>query len=69
VWRYTRQRNTYFIFADRTRLDSYTLLCSNELREQCRSDWREVVGEDAVRDIGQFLGVDFYERQNRPLDF
>lgn len=69
VWRYTRQRNTYFIFADRTRLDAYTLLCSNELREQCRSDWREVVGEDAVRDIGQFLGVDFYQRQNRPLDF
>ncbi len=69
VWRYTRQRDTYFIFADRTRLDSYVLLCSNQLRELCRADWREVVGEDAVRDIGQFLGKDFYERQNRPLDF
>jgi GWxTD domain-containing protein len=69
VWRYTRQRNTYFIFADRTRLDSYVMLCSNALQEQCREDWREVVGEDAVRDVGQFLGVDFYQRQNRPLEF
>lgn len=69
VWRYSRQRNTYYVFADRTRLDSYVLLCSNALQEQCRSDWREVLGEEAVRDIGQFLGVDFYQRQNRPLDF
>jgi GWxTD domain-containing protein len=69
VWRYTRQRNSYYVFADRTRLDSYVLLCSNDLKEQCRNDWREVLGEDAVRDIGQFLGIDFYSRQNRPLDF
>jgi GWxTD domain-containing protein len=69
VWRYTTQRNSYFVFADRTRLDSHVLLCSNSLQEQCRSDWREVLGEEAVRDIGQFLGVDFYQRQNRPLDF
>jgi GWxTD domain-containing protein len=60
VWRYTRQRDRYYVFADRSRLDTYVLLCSNDLKEQCRNDWREVVGEEAVRDIGQFLGIDFY---------
>ena len=60
VWRFTRQRDRYYVFADRSRLDTYVLLCSNDLKEQCRNDWREIVGEEGVRDIGQFLGIDFY---------
>ena len=60
VWRFTRQRDRYYVFADRSRLDTYVLLCSNDLKEQCRNDWRELLGEEAVRDIGQFLGIDFY---------
>lgn len=64
VWHNTRQRDLWFIFVDRTRLDSYNLICSNDRKETCRPDWREIVGEDAVQDIGRFLGVDFYTRQN-----
>ena len=66
VWRFTRRGDRYYVFSDRSRLDAYVLLCSNDIKEQCRNDWREVVGEDAVRDIGQFLGIDFYA--GRPVN-
>lgn len=70
VWRYTRGRPTYYVFVDRTRLEAYNMVCSNDVKETCRNDWREIVGEDAVRDIGQFLGVDFYQRSGaNPIDF
>ncbi len=68
VWRYTRGKERYYIFVDRTSMDSYTLICSNDLAEPCRGDWRETIGEDAVRDIGQFLGVNFYRGQVAPIE-
>ena len=33
---------------------------SNDLTEVSKPDWREIITEDAVRDIGRWLGVDFY---------
>lgn len=60
VWRYTRGRDRYFVFADRTGLGNYVLLQSNDLQHRGLPSWRDILGEDAVRDIGQFLGIDFY---------
>lgn len=60
VWRYTRGRGRYFVFGDRTGFGAYTLLQTNDLNETGVPNWRELLTEDAVRDIGQFLGIDFY---------
>lgn len=63
VWRYTRGKQRWFIFADRSGLQNFKLINSNDLGEVRIPDWREVIGEEAVRDIGRFLGQDFYTDQ------
>jgi len=60
VWRYTRGRPRYFIFADRTGIGGYNLIHTNDLQENGIPTWREILTPDAVRDVGQFLGVDFF---------
>jgi GWxTD domain-containing protein len=60
VWRYTRQKDRYFIFADRTGFGAFQLLYSNELTEASKPDWRDILTEEAVTDIGRWLGVNFY---------
>ena len=62
VWRYTRMRDTWFILSDRSGLGSYKLIHTNDRTEAGSADWRDILGPDAVRDIGNFLGVDFFDR-------
>ncbi|MEO8295632.1 MAG: GWxTD domain-containing protein [Gemmatimonadota bacterium] len=60
VWRYTRGKSLYYIFSDRSGLGAYKLLTSNDLSEAGAPDWRDILGPDALRDIGQFLNLDFF---------
>lgn len=60
VWRYTRGRPEWYIFADRSGLGAYKLLHSNNRMEPGAPDWSDILGPDAVRDIGLFLSVDFF---------
>ena len=62
VWRYTRMRDTWFVFSDRSGLSSYKLIQTNDRTEAGSADWRDILGPDAVRDVGNFLGVDFFDR-------
>lgn len=64
VWRYTRGKVLYFVFSDRSGLGAYKLMTSNDLHEAGAPDWRDILGTDAMRDIGQFLSVDFFEARN-----
>ncbi len=62
VWRYRRGRDRYYIFADRSNgIGIYQLVHSNDVRENGVPNWREVVREEAVADIGRFLGIDFFD--------
>ena len=62
VWRYRRGRDRYYVFADRSNgIGIYQLVHSNDVRETGVPNWREVVREEAVADIGRFLGIDFYD--------
>jgi GWxTD domain-containing protein len=62
VWRYRRGRDRYYIFADRSNgIGIYQLVHSNDVRETGVPNWREVVREEAVADIGRFLGIDFFD--------
>jgi GWxTD domain-containing protein len=66
VWRYTRGRSRYYVFADRTGVGHFQLIQSNDKLENGIPDWREIVKEDAVAEIGRFVGEDFY-RDSRSM--
>jgi GWxTD domain-containing protein len=60
VWRYTRGKGLYYIFSDRSGLGAYKLLKTNDIREAGAQDWRDILGPDAMRDIGYFVNEDFF---------
>lgn len=66
VWRYTRGRNRYYIFMDRTRLGAYQLLHSNEVTEPGLPDWQSQLGFYGVEAIERFLGVNLGTRGGGP---
>jgi GWxTD domain-containing protein len=57
IWRYTRERGRYYIFADRTGFGTYKLIATNDLKEIGVANWRELLGIDAVEDVGRYLGI------------
>jgi GWxTD domain-containing protein len=59
VWRYTGDRNRYYIFADRTGFGAYNLIATNDLHENSLANWRDLLGYDAVEDVGHYLGLNF----------
>ena len=62
VWRYRQGKDRWYIFADRANgLGTYQLVHSNDVKESTLPNWREVVREEAVADIGRFLGIDFFD--------
>jgi GWxTD domain-containing protein len=62
VWRYRRGKDRYYVFADRSNgVGIYQLVHSNDVRENGVPNWREIVREEAVADIGRFLGIDFFD--------
>lgn len=59
VWRYTQQRNRWFIFIDRSNMGGYQLIHSNDLTEVSKPDWMELLTAGGVQDVSRWLGVDF----------
>jgi hypothetical protein len=39
-------------------------MTTNDLHEAGSPDWRDILGPDAIRDIGLFLNVDFFDVQS-----
>jgi GWxTD domain-containing protein len=60
VWRYTNQKDRYFIFVDKTNLGGFQLIYTNELTEISKPDWQEILTPDGVIDVGRWLGVNFF---------
>lgn len=58
VWRYSRGKGKYYIFADRTGFGAFILMASNDLKETGTPGWQSVVGLAALQDIAQFLNLD-----------
>jgi len=59
IWRYTRERGRYYIFADRTGFGDFKLIASNNTKETGLANWQEILGIDAVEDVERFLGIKF----------
>ena len=60
VWRYTQQKDRYYIFVDKSNLGGYQLIYSNDLTEVSRPDWQDILTADGVIDVGRWLGVNFF---------
>lgn len=54
VWKYTQDRNLKYVFMDLTRFGNYTLIYTNDRREQSRPDWQDLLGTDGVNDVNNF---------------
>lgn len=65
VWRYSSGKGAYYIFADRTGFGAYQLIYSNDIREPGIPAWSTVIGNKAVDDAGEFLGVDLTRASRR----
>lgn len=59
VWQYFSGKYRYFIFADLTGFGAYALLHTNDINENGRADWREMLTVDAVLDVQDYLGISF----------
>lgn len=54
VWKYTRDRNLKYVFMDLTRFGNYTLIWTNDRKEQIRPNWEDLLGTDGVNDVNNF---------------
>jgi GWxTD domain-containing protein len=54
VWKYTQNRNLKYVFMDLTRFGNFTLIYTNDRREQSRPDWMDLLGTDGVTDVNNF---------------
>jgi GWxTD domain-containing protein len=61
IWRYSRGKGNYYIFADRTGVGGYKLIRSNDLQEVGDPNWQRIVGIRALEDIAQYLNLDRIE--------
>ena len=61
VWRYSKGKGRYYIFADRTGFGAYNLISSNDIQETGIPGWQKIVGLEALQDIARFLNLDKIE--------
>ena len=54
VWKYTQNRNLKYVFMDLTRFGNFTLIYTNDRREQTRPNWMDLLGTDGVTDVNNF---------------
>lgn len=59
VWRYTQQKDRYFIFIDQSNMGAFELVYSNDLTEVSKPGWMERLTAAGVQDVSRWLGVDF----------
>lgn len=54
VWKYTQNRSLKYVFMDLTRFGNYTLIYTNDIKEQSRPNWQDLLGTDGVADVDNF---------------
>jgi GWxTD domain-containing protein len=60
VWKYTRGKARYYIFADRTGFGAYQLIYSNDVAEPKVAAWGSVLSRRGLDEASNFLGVDLF---------
>jgi GWxTD domain-containing protein len=59
VWKYTRGRQRYYVFLDRSGLGHYQLIGTNDRHESGLQNWPDILGAAAYTDVARFLGLAF----------
>lgn len=61
VWRYSKGKGRYYIFADRSGFGGFKLLSSNDLQQVGDPNWQRILGVQALEDIARVLNLDRIE--------
>jgi GWxTD domain-containing protein len=61
VWKYSKGKGAYYVFADRSGVGGYKLLYSNDIKELSDPNWQKILGAKALEDIAQYLNLDRIE--------
>ena len=57
VWKFTRGRQRYYVFMDRSGLGHYQLIGSNDRQEPGQPNWQQLLGTESYTDVSRFLGL------------
>jgi GWxTD domain-containing protein len=57
VWKYTRGRQRYYVFQDRSGLGHYQLIGTNDRHETGLQNWSQLMGMENYTDVARFLGL------------
>lgn len=68
AWKYTRDRNRWYVFMDQTGIGHYLLLGTNDNREPSRQQWQRTLGGDGTRDVYNFLNLDLRSLQDLDIN-
>jgi len=63
VWKYTRGRQRFYVFMDRSGLGHYQLIGSNDRQEPGLPNWQQLLGSENYTDVARFLGITTMEPQ------
>jgi GWxTD domain-containing protein len=61
VWRYSKGKGLYYIFADRSGIDAFKLMSTNDVKEIGDPNWQKILGVPALEDIAEYLNLDRLE--------
>lgn len=61
VWRYSRGKGRYYVFADRTGFGGYKMISTNDIQETGLPGWQKIIGFEGLQDIARFLNLDRIE--------
>jgi GWxTD domain-containing protein len=61
VWKYSKGKGAYYVFADRSGVGGYKLLWSNDIKELNDPNWQKILGVKALEDIALYLNLDRIE--------
>jgi len=61
VWKYSKGKGTYYVFADRTGVGGFKLLYTNDVKELNDPNWQKILGVNALEDIAQYLNLNQIE--------
>ena len=61
VWRYSKGKGLYYIFADRSGIDAFKLMSTNDVKEVGDPNWQKILGIPALEDIAEYLNLDRLE--------
>lgn len=66
AWKYTRGRQRYYVFLDRSGLGHYQLIGTNDRRETGLQNWSDILGTESYTDVTRFLGLSTQEEPQGP---